>query len=292
MPEPSPRSVLVTGASSGIGEALVGLLARSGWHVFAGVRSAGDADRVEGSPGVEALRFDVVDRAQREEAQRSLESRLAERRDPGLDALVNAAGTVVPGPLEVLPLEDLREQFEVNVFGLHAWTQACLPLLRRSRAPRGARIVQVSSISGRVAFPMEGAYNASKFALEGLTDTLRLELRGSGVSITLVEPGVVRTPIWGKIQSRLTGLLPRLDDEARARYQPRIEGFQRELQACSSGGVSPERVAERILRSLEAKHAPARIRIGRGAHLWDFAARVLPTSLRDRWILSRTSSSS
>src|SRR5689334_6739039 len=173
------RAILVTGASTGIGRATALELARRGATVYAGVRDPAAVDGL----GLTPVELDVTDAEQ----VAALSTRL-ER----LDGLVNNAGIAVTGPLEHLPLDEVRRQLEVNALGQLAVTQACLPALRAARG----RIVNMSSISGRVAFPMFGPYAASKFALEAFSDSLRRELRGSGVDVVVIEPGGVTTPIW------------------------------------------------------------------------------------------------
>src|SRR5688500_10451554 len=175
-------TVVVTGASSGIGEAPARMLAQRGLDVLAGVRKDADAERVGGlHDRVEAVKVDVADEAS--------VAALAERvGDAGLAGLVNNAGISVSGPLEFVPLEEWRRQLEVNVIGQVAVTQALLPALRRARG----RIVNIGSVGGRVAIPLLSPYNASKFALEGITDSLRRELRPLGVHVAIVEPGADR----------------------------------------------------------------------------------------------------
>ncbi len=167
-------TVLVTGASSGIGRAAALALSQRGFSVYAGARGPLDYE------GVTRVELDVTD-PDHVEALRELP----------IDALVNNAGIAVIGPLEYLPLDELRRQLEVNTVGQLAVIQACLPALRRTHG----RIVNVSSISGRVALPLYGPYAASKFALEALSDSLRRELRGA-VGVSLIQPGAVATPIW------------------------------------------------------------------------------------------------
>ena len=187
------RSAVVTGASSGIGQATAQHLDSLGFTVFAGVRSAEARERVasEGSGHVRPLRLDVTDPA-------SIAAAAGEVREAagtsGLAALVNNAGIAVSGPLELVPIEGLRNQLEVNVIGQVSVTQAFLPALRAARG----RIVNVSSIGGKIALPLAGPYAASKFALEAITDSLRRELRHLGVQVIAVEPGGVKTAIWGK----------------------------------------------------------------------------------------------
>src|SRR5215213_8877009 len=184
----SGRAVLVTGASSGIGEATALHLERIGFRVFAGHRRPEDGERLRerGGEGLEPIRIDVTDEAEIAAA--------AERIGDRLYGLVNNAGIPVPGAVELLPLDDLRRQLEVNVIGAVAVTQAMLPKLR----PAKGRILNVTSVGGRVATPYMSAYHASKFALEAVSDSLRRELVPQGVDVIAIEPGSIATPIWRK----------------------------------------------------------------------------------------------
>src|SRR5918999_6434089 len=192
-------TVLVTGASSGIGEATVLHLRELGFDAVAAVRKDEDAERLAGR-GVRAVKLEVTD----------VDSIAAARDELGegaLSGLVNNAGIAVAAPLEILPLDQLRRQLEINLVGQVAVTQALLPALRRGRG----RIVNVSSIGGRVALPLLGAYAMSKFGLEAFSDSLRRELRHQGVDVIVIEPGGVKTPIWKKgsaLADELTGGMP------------------------------------------------------------------------------------
>ncbi|MDB5092090.1 MAG: Oxidoreductase, Glucose/ribitol dehydrogenase family, partial [Candidatus Eremiobacteraeota bacterium] len=184
------EAIVVTGASTGIGAAAAAELARLGYVVFAGVRSDADASAVCAlHENVRALRLDVTSAAEVAAAAGAVAaSGLA------LQGVVNNAGIAVAGPLEYLPVDEWRRQFEVNLFGAVTVTQAFLPLLRPARG----RLVFVGSVSGRLATPFIAPYSASKFALRAVTDALRIELFPFGLSVSLIEPGSVKTPIWQK----------------------------------------------------------------------------------------------
>src|SRR5436305_2759643 len=186
------KSVLVTGAFGGLGSATVTRLEQLGWRVFAGVRSGEAIEELgRGRPTVTAVELDICD----EESVAAARDRIAGDLDGcGLEALVNNAGLVVQGPLELVPLHALRRQFEVNVIGQVAVTQAFLPLLRAARG----RVVNVSGAAGRVAVPMLGAISASKAALESASDALRMELKHQGVRVSIVTPGFLRTRLHEK----------------------------------------------------------------------------------------------
>lgn len=268
------RSVVVTGASSGIGRACVRWLDRSGWAVFATVRTEEDAAMLaeEGSSRLRPLLLDVTD----EEAIRRAAAAVEEAVGGGLDGLVNNAGMAVPGPLAFLPVEALRRQLEVNVTGQLAVTQALLPLLRRARG----RLVFVGSIGGRNVLPFAGAYCASKFALEAITDALRMELKADGIAVSLLEPGGIATPIWSK------AVAADLPPEAVARYGPSLDAMQEAVARTATQGLPPETVARVVHRALTARRPRTRYLIGRMAYL-RLALQLLPDRLRDTLLLRR-----
>jgi len=250
------RAVLITGASSGIGEACAVRLRDRGWRVLAGVRREGTAPE-----GCEELLVDVTDPPTVEFDE--------------LHGLVNNAGIAVAGPLEFLPADELRRQLEVNVVGQLRMTQLCLPALRAARG----RVVNMGSISGRNALPLLGAYAMSKFALEAMTDALRVELAPWGIHVSIVEPGTIKTPIWTRER-------PDPPAEALSLYGPRLDAFRRLAVKRGTAGAPPEDVAEVVEHALTADKPHARYLVGRDAKL---RARVqrLPVRLRDRVIVRR-----
>jgi NAD(P)-dependent dehydrogenase (short-subunit alcohol dehydrogenase family) len=267
-------TVLITGASTGIGRATALGLAASGWTVLAGVRKAADGEALRDAGGerVLPLELDVTDRAQIERAT----ARVSEIAPDGLDALVNNAGIGFGGPLELIPAEDLRSQFEVNVIGPVALTQALLPALRRARG----RIVFVSSVGGRVAMGFTAPYAASKHAIEAIGDALRVELRSSNVQVALVEPGSVATPIWDKSRAQGDGLS--VPAELTAQYGHVPAAMNKVLEDTERRGIPPEQVAATIERALTARRMKARYLIGRDAKAMLLAKRLLPDHVFDR----------
>ncbi|MFN2469006.1 MAG: SDR family NAD(P)-dependent oxidoreductase [Gaiellaceae bacterium] len=253
------RTVLVTGASSGIGAACSRRLATAGWDVLAGVRSPGDAPE-----GTTEVILDVTDA----EAIRAASERIET-----LHGLVDNAGIAVAAPLELLPLDELRRQLEVNLIGQLAVTQACLPALRRGYG----RIVIVGSIAGRSALPFLGAYAISKFGLEALADSLRLELAPDGISVSIVAPGTIATPIWSKPQ-RVVDAMPA---EALERYSSRLRTFRTLAAARAAKATPAESVAAAIEHALRAPRPRTRYLVGRDARL-RAAVELLPDRLRDR----------
>ncbi|MCW2776931.1 MAG: short-chain alcohol dehydrogenase, partial [Frankiales bacterium] len=230
-------AVLVTGAARGIGRAIVVRLAAAGWDVVAGVRRLADADDLL-SDRVTAVQLDVTSAADLAALDAALPARL--------DAVVNNAGIVVGGPVEGLDLDALRHQLEVNVVGQVAVTQAVLPRLRTSKG----RVVFVSSVSGRIATPMTGAYNASKFALEGLADALRMEVRPWGVDVVLVEPAQTDTALWQDATTMLEQAEAALTPQHRALYAGHIVGWRRSIPASQKAAVPADDVAKDVERAL------------------------------------------
>jgi NAD(P)-dependent dehydrogenase (short-subunit alcohol dehydrogenase family) len=283
-------AVLVTGASKGIGEACALRLAREGFYVFAGVRSAADGESLIGHGGtdVEPVMLDITDAGQVDAVARRIDEATGGR---GLQALVNNAGVAVAGPLEFLPLDELRRQLEINVIGQIAVTQACLPLLRRARAADGAdgragRIVFMSSISGRSALPFTGAYGASKHAIEAAADALRVELHPAGLSVSLVEPGTIATPIWATALEAGNRNIERMPPDLMRYYGHAIEGMRRRAGR-GLAGLPPEKVAEVVVHALTARRPRTRYLVGRDARVRAMLKALLPDRWHDRIVLSR-----
>ena len=235
----APRTVLISGASTGIGRASAVRLAGAGWDVFAGVRKAEDGEsvRAESPDRIHPVILDVTDQATIDATGQFVREAVGDR---GLNGLVNNAGITVQGPLEFLPVDELRRQLDVNVIGQVAVTQAVMPEIRAA----AGRIVNMSSVGGRVAHPFLGPYNASKFAMEALTDSLRKELRPWGIHVIVVEPGSMATEIWEK----------------------------------GERGGSPDKVAKVVERALTASRPRTRYLVGPDAK----AQVVLDTILPDR----------
>lgn len=249
------RTVIVTGVSTGIGHGVAAVLIELGIHVCGSVRSTEDAERLRAEWGESftPLLFDITDeRAVRESA--AVVDKLLEGET--LFGLVNNAGVAIPGPLLYLPIEDFRRQFEVNLIGALIVTQAFARLLGADhhRTGRPGRIVNISSIGGRMAGPFLGAYSASKFALEGLSESLRRELMIHGIDVIVVGPGAVATPIWDKAE--------RLDVApfAATEYAASIEAFKSSLIAEGRSGYPPERIGRVVARALHSRHP--RVRYG------------------------------
>ena len=281
MAEGRARTVLITGASTGIGEACALHLARRGFRVFAGVRAAADADRLRARAGEDTLvpvLLDVTDLATIAAVMRLLADATE---GAGLAGLVNNAGIGVAGPLEFIPLDDLRRQLEVNVVGQVAVTQAALPLLRAGRG----RVINMSSIGGKLAQPFLGPYVASKFALEALTDALRMELRPWSIEVIAIEPGAIRTPIWNKSLAAADDLLERLPPRAHELYSVAMERMRVVAHLADEKGSKPESVARAVERALTTRRPKTRYVVGLDARAAIAATHLLPDWLRDAVIL-------
>jgi len=273
---------LVTGASSGIGRATVLRLLAAGWTVFAGLRDPRVYDRLlEEDPALGRRLvptvFEMTDREQIADAARLIDARLDGH---GIDALVNNAGMAIVGPLELVPLEDFREAFEVNLFGHIAVTQALLPQLRRTKG----RIVFVSSIARRLQPPYSAPYSASKAAYDAAGNVLRAELRQSGIQVALLEPGSVSTGIWEKSHTRAKQMLIPDDVSEIYRHVPQV--LDRVVNAGRRHAISPDTVATAVERALNARRMRPYYVIGLDAHFVVWARRLLPQSVCDR-ILTR-----
>jgi NAD(P)-dependent dehydrogenase (short-subunit alcohol dehydrogenase family) len=271
------RSVLITGASTGIGRATALRLDAVGWKVFAGVRREEDADalRAAGSDRIAPLILDVTDAAQIAAAA----EQIGASTDGRLDGLVNNAGVAIPGPLETLPIDDFRRQIETNLTGHVAVTQALLPAIRAGRG----RLVFISSIGGRIAFPMTGAYHAAKFGIEAVGDIFRQELRPWGISVSIVEPGSIDTPIWERGE-RTSDEIGERSPQREALYGRAVERYRKVVKDTAERGIPPEKVAKAIEHALDARRPRSRYLVGLDAKVQARLKLLLPTPVIDRII--------
>ena len=263
-PAATARNILVTGASSGIGRAIVEYLAARGDHLFAAARKDRDLDELGALQNVVPVRLDVT----RAESVDAAVARVRALTDT-LDALVNNAGSVVAGPLMDVTPEAMRAQLEVNLVGVHRVTRAFFPLLLAAKG----HVVNISSTGGRVALPFMGPYVASKFGLEAFSDSLRRELAPCGVQVSVIQPGAVRTPIWDKTDphdARLDGSM----------FAPRARAFGRlMLERARTGGRPPATIARAVHRALGSRRPRPRYLVTE-ANLMTRIASLLP----DRWL--------
>jgi NAD(P)-dependent dehydrogenase (short-subunit alcohol dehydrogenase family) len=268
--------VLVTGAARGIGRATALRMAGAGWDVVAGVRREQDGDELAraGAGRISSVVLDITDEQQIASLDQALPS--------SLDAVVNNAGIAVAGPLEAVPAAELRRQLEVNVVGQAAVTQAVLPCLRESRG----RIVFVSSVSGRVATPMFAPYNASKFALEGMADALRMELAPWGIRVVLVEPAQTDTDLWRNAEQTYEQTVAAMAPHHRELYAKHLEGMRKAIPISQRMAAPVDGVAATVERALTASRPRARYVVGANARVQATLGAITPTAALDR-ILSK-----
>ena len=268
------KSILITGCSSGIGYTCALGLKAKGWRVFATVRNGEDQKRLA-DLGLEALLMDYRYSASVQACVKAV----GEAAGGKLDALFNNGAYGQPGAVEDLTREVLEEQFAANFFGWHELTKACLPMLRQNG---GGRIIQCSSVLGIVAMKWRGAYNASKFAIEGLSDTLRLELRGSGIFVSTIEPG----PIATRFVENALEAFERNIKVARSPYEKSYAAQRARLGKGGSGRfkLPPEAVFEKLLHALESTAPRAHYYVTFPTHVMGLARRLLPQALMDRFV--------
>lgn len=276
------RSVVVTGASSGIGEASAIHLEELGFHVFAGVRKQADGDqlRSKSNGNVTPVSIDVTDEDSIRLVAAQVEEAVGER---GLAGLVNNAGVAISGPLEFIPIDELRQQLEINLVGQVAVTQAFLPMLRTARG----RIVNVSSIGGRIALPFAGPYAASKFGIEAISDSLRRELRPWGIEVSVIEPGSVATRIWDKGTAKARELTEKLPPQGRELYGGTIARMQEIVAETAARGMPAEEVAKVVAHALTASKPKTRYLVGRDAKMRARVASLVSDRVFDR-LVART----
>lgn len=264
-------SVLVTGAARGIGRSITEYLAAHDWDVIAGVRTQQDAEDVTAANPrrITPVILDVTDDGQIADLAASLPARL--------DGIVNNAGVVVSGPMEAVTTADWRKQLEINVIGQLAVTRAVLPRLRQSRG----RVLFVSSVNGRLAMPMLGAYSASKFALEAAADALRMELRPWHVPVVIIEPAQTDTDMWRTADAMVVETENALTPEHRALYTRHFEGMKKFVPTSQRMAVPVEKVSAVVERALTARRPRARYVVGVGPKLQVMLMTNVPTTMRD-----------
>ncbi|KIN78313.1 SDR family oxidoreductase [Sulfitobacter mediterraneus] len=270
----SERSILITGCSSGIGHAAAQTLRARGWRVFAACRRKEDCDRLR-REGFDAPRLDYQD----DDSIRTALAEVLEATGGTLDAVFNNGAYAIPGAVEDLPTDALRDIFETNVFGWHSLTRAVLPVMR---AQGHGRIVQCSSVLGLITMPWRGAYSASKFALEGLTDTLRMEMSDTDIDVILIEPG----PITSAFRANSILQFERWIDWKNA---PRAAQYETELRPRLYNSVKkttfelgPEAVVNKLIHAIEAHRPRPRYYVTVPTYFSGFTRRLLPTRLLDK----------
>lgn len=270
----SQGAVVITGASSGIGKACALALDRAGMRVFAGVRKPADGEALvaQATGNLVPIRLEVTDEKSIATARDQVLRALG---DAPLTGVVNNAGIVAIAPLEHQPIDALRRLLEVNFVGAIATTQAFLPALRQSRG----RVVFVGAAAGRVALPLIGGYSASKFAIEGAADAMRIELASAGIRVSLIEPGAIATPILHaqSVADIAKGLLP----GALEHYGEALEAIVAAMEKTQKRAISPDAVAKAVLHALTAKSPKSRYPVGADAKFLSWFAEKLPDSMRD-----------
>lgn len=273
------RHVLITGTSSGIGYHLTEALLKAGFTVWAGLRSPQGLNPLKEkyNQNLHVLQLDVTSTTDIEQVCRRISV------DPSVSEffLINNAGVAIGNPIESLPMEEWRRLFDVNVFGLIEVTRKFLPLLRRTHG----RVINIGSISGRVAAPFLGPYCASKFAVRAFTDSLRREMMGQGVHVSLIEPGPIDTPIWDKSVSKAQQLSTNLSGEMKEVYGESLTAMAAGIEATSANAVPASHVSDAVLKALNSAKPKAYYLVGKDIRMTAFLVKYLPVGLLDRIIV-------
>ena len=270
------KTICITGASTGLGLDATAFMINKGFEVIATVRKKEDGVKLEGKFGdrIHVVYMDIVDSESVKGAIRTIYAHLGSN---GLYALVNNAGIAVPGPLMYLPMERFRMQFEVNVFGLLEFTQGLFPLLAREE---GSRIVNISSVSGLVTSPFTGAYSASKFALEALSDGMRRELMLFNIKVVVIEPGPVKTPIWKKNMNVA-------EDFKDTPYKDLLKHAQDVIANTEANAIAPLEVSKTIYKALTLKNPRTRYIVHKKKWLFWLISRAMPDTWLDKLLVKR-----
>jgi NAD(P)-dependent dehydrogenase (short-subunit alcohol dehydrogenase family) len=265
------RNVFITGSSGGIGSVSVRKLVKAGYRIYAGVRHPERLKSLAASDVI-PVKLDITDSSSIEDAAKFVEEAVGEE---GLAGLVNNAGCIVQGPLELLTIDQIREQFNVNVFGQIAVTQAMMPLVRKARG----RIINIGAVTGKTTMPFLGALSASKRAMESITDALRVELKPWGIHVIMIEPAAMQTDIFDKADVAATESLEKVPTKKKALY---TDVMARVAESMGKQPLNPpEVVADAVVRALAATRPRTRYAVGRGARLVVVLSH-LPDRLRDR----------
>ncbi len=268
------KTILITGCSSGIGYAAAHMLQKRGWHVFAACRKAKDCERLIN----EGLKSPLIDYEDPETIERGL-AEVLEETGGRLDALFNNGAYAIPGPVEDLPTDALRTIFEANFFGWHDLTRRVIPVMREQGS---GYIVQCSSVLGLVALPWRGAYNATKFALEGLNDTLRIEMRGTGINVVQIEPGPINTKFRLNSIPQFERWIDWKNSARKAQYENSLLRKLKEGSKNDPFELEADAVAEKLWRALEDPTPRAHYYVTTPTYLMAAFRRLLPTRILDR----------
>jgi len=268
------RSILITGCSSGIGHAAAQTLRKRGWRVFAACRKQEDCDRLA-AKGFDAPRLDYTD----EDTIQSTLDEVLKATGGTLDALFNNGAYAIPGAVEDLPTDALRDIFETNVFGWHSLTRAVLPVMR---AQGHGRIVQCSSVLGLITMPWRGAYSASKFALEGLTDTLRMEMSDTDIDVILIEPGPITSAFRANSILQFERWIDWKNAPRAAQYETQLRPRLYNSVEKTTFELGPEAVVNKLIHAIEAPRPRPRYYVTVPTYFSGFMRRLLPTRLLDK----------
>ncbi len=272
------RSVLITGCSSGIGLDAARTLKARGWRVFATCRQAADCDRLR-SEGLESFQLDYAD----EDSIAAAVAEVVARTGGTLDALFNNGAYACPGAVEDLPRGALREIFETNLFGYHDLTRRVIPLMR---AQGHGRIINCSSVLGLVGLTWRGAYVATKFAMEGLTDVMRIEMKGTGIEVILIEPGPIATKIRENAIPHFEKWIDWKQSVRRDQYASLRDRLYSEKTKKDTFELEPAAVTAKLIHALEARRPKARYFVTVPTYLMGIARRLLPTRALD-WLIAK-----
>ena len=271
-------AVLVTGAGRGIGLAITEHMSESGWDVYATARSDAALDSLDRLPNVHPIPLDVTDR--------SAIAALPDQLPGALNGVVNNAGIIVSGPVEGLSIDDLSRQLDVNVIAQIAVTQAVLPKIRDA----GGRVVFISSIAGLFTTPGSGAYNASKYAIESLADALRMELRPWRIPVSLIEPGPIRTDMWGDVLDEHDRMTEQLANEHRQLYASHLAGSRKLLGRMQKLAADPKRVVKAVDHALASKRPKRRYLLDTVSRAQKAVVAITPTAINDAILSAATTS--
>jgi NAD(P)-dependent dehydrogenase (short-subunit alcohol dehydrogenase family) len=282
MTEKIIKSVVITGASRGIGKACTLLLDRLGFKIFAGVRRPEDGEQLkkQSTGNVIPVIIDVTDKKSIESAARDIAGML---NDNGLYGLVNNAGIAVGGPIEFMPMERIREQFEINVFGQVSVIQQFLPLIRRGKG----RIINISSKEGIIAMPFIGPYCASKFALEAFSDALRMELKHWDIPVLIIEPGTIATQIIERSIASAEECIKELPRHANELYESCFHSARKAADKILKSAIPVDAAARTVLKALTDKKPKTRYTVGLDAKAIAVMCKILPDGMLDRIILKQ-----
>jgi NAD(P)-dependent dehydrogenase (short-subunit alcohol dehydrogenase family) len=271
-------SVLVTGAGRGIGLAITEHMSRRGWDVFAAARSDAALDSLDRLPNVHAIPLDITDR--------SAIAALPDRLPAALNGVVNNAGIIVNGPVEGLSLDELTQQLDVNVISQIAVTQVVLPKIRDVPG----RVVFISSVSGLFTTPGTGAYNASKYAIESLADALRMELRPWRIPVSLIEPGPIRTDMWGDVLGDYDHMTKQLSEEHRRLYASHLAGSRKLLGRVQKLAAAPKKVTKAVDHALTSRRPKRRYLLDIASRVQKAVVAIAPTAVNDAVLAAATTS--